>query len=190
MNRLIEPSEKSNVELLLRKLHATIKRSQLEKKFESKSPYAVTSQTPTSRLVDNAITKGSWRTSPINTSAQHGIFGKMRIVRVGGGESNGSIDTTVQFDEIFMCPVTGREFLKKDLDDYKKGLENELRHYVDGMVYTSQFEVQPLKDEARIATDGMVFEISVSSIDKLLDVELQGIEFIKEIKKYKVEVES
>lgn len=182
---MLAQREATSLELLLMKLHSTVKRGELEKEFNSTSPYAVTTKQPTSRIVDNAITKGDWHTSPVHSSVSRGFFGGVKDVRVSGGDGRGSIDTKVQFDEIFKCPVTGREFLQKDLDQYKHNLRREVDDYVTEKLKTAAVESSPMTLDIRIATDGMIFNIPEEAIEKLLSRELEGLEFARVLAKYK-----
>jgi hypothetical protein len=113
------------LEAKFRGFYAKEFREQNKDHFTTKSPYAITTEQPTSRLVDNPITKGSWSCSGPQVSVERGFFGGIKDVSVEGGGRGGNIDTTVQFDEIFLCPVTHREFLTKDLDDYFEELRKE-----------------------------------------------------------------
>lgn len=167
------------------KLHSTMKRAELEDKLKSTSPFAITSKIPTSRIVDNAIIKGEMNIAPVQANVVRGFFGGVRGVSVRGGDGRGRIETTVQFDTIYKCPVTGQEFRREDMESHKRNLESEVKWYVEDKLKTTIAENDSMTLKIRIATDGMVFMIEREQIEKLLSPELQGIEFAKALSKFK-----
>jgi hypothetical protein len=115
-----------------------------EARYKSTSPWAVTTELPKLRVVDNAITKGEGYTSPGKSHTRvvrTGIFRKQAVTEQSGSGGSWKLDTTVQFDKIFMCPVTGREFTDADLKAYKDALHQECEDFArdkaDGIEYYS-----------------------------------------------------
>lgn len=100
-----------------------------KKERESTSPFAVTNKVASRRIVDNPITKGSWTISPVHSSVSRGFFGGIKGFSASGGGGGGSIDTKVQFDNINLCPITGKEFLDSELQEYKDRLSSQCKYW-------------------------------------------------------------
>lgn len=102
------------------------------KRFESKSPYAVTDKDAGVRIVDNVILKGHGFLSTIKTKTQ--IVKRKPITDVSGGGGSWNLDSKVQFDKIYTCPVTKREFTQEDLSLYWANLRQEQKNYAAARV--------------------------------------------------------
>lgn len=109
-----------------------------KERFESTSPYAVTNELPTLRVVDNAIQTGKGDPISIGTSSNvvRGFFGGVKgvINNTKGSGGGWKLDTKVQFDKVYMCSVTNREFTDEDMEKYMKGLRREGREYAENKV--------------------------------------------------------
>jgi len=114
-------------------------------RYESTSPYAVTTKLPELRIVDNAIHTGKGDPISISTSSHviRGFFGGVKGVvnNTHGGGGGWKLDTMVQFDKIYMCPVTHREFTDEDMQDYKDRLYNECRAYAENKLNSETLEI-------------------------------------------------
>jgi len=86
-------------------------------RFESTSPFAVTKEIPSMRI----------DSSPIITGGSGWFKGQIWI------------DTQVQQEKIYLCPVTHQEFTAKDIDEYKEGLRDEAMQYAKNKVGTISY---------------------------------------------------
>lgn len=90
-------------------------------RFKTTSPWAITTELPTLRIANNVLTNG------------RGYTGK-------GGQGRWRLDSKVQFDKVYLCPETSREFTDDDLKRYYDNLYLEqeafARESVDGAMFT------------------------------------------------------
>lgn len=131
-----------------------------EAEINSTSPYAVTDKTPTMRIVDNPITEGSWRVSPVHSSVSRGFFGGVRDVTISGGGGGGSMTTKVQFDRISMCPVTKREFTDADLERYHKDWMYQVESFAKDNVKALKCSTDPISMSIIIQHYGDTWKLS------------------------------
>ena len=119
-------------------------RDEHKKEYKSTSPYAITTKIPTLRIVDNPIITGEGHTDSISShsTVYRGFFGGVKGVAnsVSGGGGNWNLDTKVQFDKIYLCPVTNREFTDKDMDNYLHKLNNQRRKYVESKLEDFRYQ--------------------------------------------------
>lgn len=119
----------SPIQILYAKRYAEEYRKRHKEEYYSLSPYAPTSKTPTMRIVDNAIITGSGYTDEITSTDHYGFFGGYQGSSQSGGGGSWEINTEVQFDRIYLCPVTGQEFLASDLKEYRNIQFEKLREW-------------------------------------------------------------
>lgn len=142
--------------------------------INSTSPYAVTDKLPELRVVDNAITKGSWSVDALSSTDHYGFFGGYKGSSTSGGGGGGSVDTTVQFDHVNMCPVTHREFTDEELKKYHEkwldDVRNYARHEAEHIRWWEDFDTNKLK----VAWHGGIASFGYEELENLYKVYTGG----------------
>lgn len=137
---MFNPKRKySPIEILYIKRYSKLYREDHKAEYYSTSPYAPTDKTARMRIVDNAITKGHGHTDEVSSTNHYGFFGGFKGSSLSGGGGDWEIDTEVQFDRIYLCPVTGKEFLEKDLSEHKSSQLAKLKDWVEEQMRNTRF---------------------------------------------------
>lgn len=141
------------IERLAKEYHETHK-----DEYETTSPYALTRKLPTLRIVDNVLTSGSGHTDPISSHSTviRGFFGGVKGIssRSSGGGGRWEVDSKVQFDKVYLCPETGREFTDADMEKYREQLRNRCRYAVEDRLKDFRVEQQIGFDGFLVSYDG------------------------------------
>jgi len=146
-------------------------RDKHKKEYETTSPYATTTKLPTLRIVDNPIITGKGHTNSISShsTVYRGFFGGVKGVAnsVSGGGGNWNIDTEVQFDKIYLCPVTNREFTDGDMDEYFKNLNMQKRNEVEDKLKVFRYQNTVGSNSWEIFAGGKEYILTQEELEKL-----------------------
>ena len=133
------------VKMAILKRYANEFREANKERYKTTSPYALTTKLPQLRIVDNAIQTGKGDPIHVSTSSHaiRGFFGGVKGVvnNTSGGGGGWKLDTKVQFDKVYMCPVTNREFTDDDMETYKDHLHQECRMFAENKLTGNKLEI-------------------------------------------------